>query len=543
MDELSLHLTRFSRRIHLRECWQLAQKTLWVAFLFGVLLQILGRILPIKFLDGWTLLSLTAWVMVILSIWGLKRQSLLKTAQRVDIELKLKERLSTALTIEAGTTEFPSLLITAQREDALSAARKIQEKSAFPLQSNKRQLGAAGIMLVVLLVLVFIFNPMDVVIAQENAVEQAAQEEAEKIEQLEEQIKKDERLSEEERQALLDELAQLATALKTNPGDLEQAMADISKLEKSLQERQTPNSAAQAANLQSLMQQLQAFANQEEEPELDLAEAAEKALNELAEQISSMDEGQRQELAQALAQMAAQAAQSGNQQLAQALASMAQAMQAGDAQAAAQAAQNAAQAITQAQQSQALQQALQNALNQMQSSRSALSQAAQSAAMAAGQRPGQGQNPGQSPGISSGQGAPGQGQSGSQGQPGGPGGGTQATALPPNTGVGVARPPQGQKPGTTGADISPQIYTPFQFGPPSGSPLTIPGQDTGQGQTQTSQSQSQLPGAFNPALVPYYQVFNYYLNVANLAMQQAYIPPALLQYIQLYFLSLQPASP
>jgi hypothetical protein len=85
-----------------------------------------------------------------------------------------------------------------------------------------------------------------------------------------------------------------------------------------------------------------------------------------------------------------------------------------------------------------------------------------------------------------------------------------------------------------------QVYAPWQRPAGSTGELTIPGLETGQGETQTRQGQSNLPGASNPALVPYQQVFNNYLSAANQALGQSYIPAGMTDYIRQYFSQLNP---
>jgi hypothetical protein len=70
--------------------------------------------------------------------------------------------------------------------------------------------------------------------------------------------------------------------------------------------------------------------------------------------------------------------------------------------------------------------------------------------------------------------------------------------------------------------------------------MIIPGQDTGEGETQVIEGEGALPGADNPSLVPYSSVFYSYLNAANQAMENSYIPSAMLDYVRQYFTQLEP---
>ena len=65
--------------------------------------------------------------------------------------------------------------------------------------------------------------------------------------------------------------------------------------------------------------------------------------------------------------------------------------------------------------------------------------------------------------------------------------------------------------------------------------IFIPGQDTGQGTTQEKETKDPLPGAPNPALVPYREVYQRYMDAASQALEQSYIPSGLKDYVKGYF--------
>ena len=72
----------------------------------------------------------------------------------------------------------------------------------------------------------------------------------------------------------------------------------------------------------------------------------------------------------------------------------------------------------------------------------------------------------------------------------------------------------------------------------TGNEVFIPGQETGQGTTEERETENPLPGAPNPALVPYRQVIQSYRDAANQALEQSYIPSGLKDYVKAYFLGL-----
>ena len=49
-----------------------------------------------------------------------------------------------------------------------------------------------------------------------------------------------------------------------------------------------------------------------------------------------------------------------------------------------------------------------------------------------------------------------------------------------------------------------------------------------------------LPGAPGQVLVPYHEVYYHYLDTANRAMEQSYIPSGLKDYVREYFSRLEP---
>jgi hypothetical protein len=64
--------------------------------------------------------------------------------------------------------------------------------------------------------------------------------------------------------------------------------------------------------------------------------------------------------------------------------------------------------------------------------------------------------------------------------------------------------------------------------------------DTGQGSTQVRPGENAAPGMPNPPLVPYEQAYYSYLNTAMQSLSQDYIPVSLVNYVQQYFLLLEP---
>jgi hypothetical protein len=536
MDELQPYLKRFAHRIRWRSGWLLAQRSLWFVAATSLLIQVLGRLAPIEQLQLWTALPVVLWLLMVPGFTLIRPLSAIQVARQVDLELDLKQRLSTALALSDIRTEtnknFPDYLLTAQRRDALLYANQIQTARDFPISFLRRPSLTAAILVLCIVVLVFFPNPMDAVIAQRRQVAQAAVEQAQKIDDLRKDIAAADELSPEAREELLRQLAELSDALRENPGDLEQALADLARLETALQAKLDPDADAQAANLRALASQLAALSGEQLSPEEQTLEAVLQALEAITAQTGSLSSMEQAELAQTLAELAANASQTGDLQLAQALSALSLAVSTGDQGAAGQAVSDSQVAIAQASQRLLDQQALQTAVNQLAASGQALAQAGNplSGQPIAG-RPGE--NPASSPGNSSGQ---------ASGQPAGQttGGGTRADTLPPSQGSGKAGAPQGPADSPTTSNPDGQIYAPRLAGGGQGDPLFIPGSDTGQGDTQVSEGNTPLPGAANPSLVPYEQVYFDYLQAASQAMNQLVIPADLEAFVREYFSQLEP---
>jgi len=111
MDELKSYLVRFCRRMRLRNGWELAQRSLWIAALLALLIQLAGRFLPIERLWLWTLAPFLAWFLVVVGIAIFQPWPLLRIARHVDVELNLFERLSTCLVLQETRQAFPPELV------------------------------------------------------------------------------------------------------------------------------------------------------------------------------------------------------------------------------------------------------------------------------------------------------------------------------------------------------------------------------------------------------------------------------------------------
>lgn len=101
---LHAHLTRLSRRLRWRDGLHLAVSTLWPALLLAALIEIAARLWPIPDRHLWAATPLEIWLLGIILYTLIRPLPLTQIARRLDQELHLKDRLSTALELEAWKT-------------------------------------------------------------------------------------------------------------------------------------------------------------------------------------------------------------------------------------------------------------------------------------------------------------------------------------------------------------------------------------------------------------------------------------------------------
>ena len=492
----------------------------------GLMIQTISRIIPIPNQRVWTFIPLLLWIPGSWLVTYLRRFSLMHAAIQVDQELDLKERLSSALAFQGYPA--PSQVVDfyrRQRADAILHAAEIEANTAFPLHWLRRPLLTAVVLLVLTAASLFLPNRMDLRLQQRQALKEAAQEQAQSIERLAEQVRANEELSPEAKEELMRRLAELAEALRLNPGDLEQALADLSRFDEQVSAGLDPSLDVQQVYLDLLAKRLSGMLGSETGEES--IETSQAALDKLEEMVDSLTEEELEQLARQLAQMSAQAVQAGASEQGQALAALAQALSSGEAQTTGQAIQNLQASLENLNQQLNDQNAQQAALAQSRAAQAAIGRTAQALARLQGSsgQPGSGSQPGQGT---------------SQGQTVG-GGGSKANTLPPATGGNMNLPsPHGQAAQAQTGIFNDQVYAPWERSASEGEELFIPGQDTGEGETSTRESEGSQAGLVNPALMPYARVFPQYLYAANQALDRAAIPLELRDYVRQYFSSLEP---
>jgi hypothetical protein len=532
-DALVSLLRPLGRRLRTRDALFLATRTVWLAFLGGVLVQIAGRLVPLERRVLWSVAPLIVWTAAVLGYAFLRRQPLDLVARRVDAEVHLKERLATALELESwgigrltdsdsppdSLPRYQPALVALQQRDALAAAQALDPYRHLPLHIARRPLALAAALSVAAGLLAFLPNPMDEILVRRAAVREELERQAENVEALQEEIQGQEELSPEDREELLKQLEELVKELRANRGDPEEALADLSRVEEALRQRLDLEAGARAAALEQMAADLTSLSD-EGRPK-DAAEMAER-LQELAAQLDEMEDSEREALARAWERMASQVAPT-DAPLAQALAFLANAARQGDSTAAAQAAQAAARALSQAARDLATQEALNRALSQLQrSSRQVAQSGPQGQASAPGQGVGQELGPGQGQG---------QGQGGQ--------GGTSARTLPPGQWPGrMGEPDRPNRPEAVG-ELD-EVYAPWLRPGGEGEEAFIPGREGAGGETTVRTERDSLPGTESEALVPYSDVYATYREAAAQAMERETIPMGLKDYVREYFSRLEP---
>ncbi len=473
-----------------------------------------ARLLQLEFLTLVTALpftsALTASLLAV--FWPISH---LKAARALDLELRLDERISTALELNQHPQNIPAEIRQKQLADALTAAQTIQPHRDLPLRIRPSE---ALLALALTLILAAVYTRSEALFQaaqQARDVQKAITQETKQIEALLKQLETDPTLSEEQKKALTAPLEAALNNLEQNPS-LESSVSTLVSASEKLEALTNPQAGAAAQALQKagsdLARQensaLQALGQQlaQGNPLAAAAELANLDLSQLSQAEAAQTAAQLEQLAQAL--------QATNPQLAGQLKQAAQALQNGDTAAAQQALNQAAQSLTQAGQQQALSQAAGQAAKQLQQG------AGQIVAAGGGQTPGASPNP-QNGSMSAAGSGLGPGQSAENG----------------GQAAGDAPIPQNNGAGDGGATTYEQIYAPSLLGGPDGPQV---GLSSGSGEGEIIGQGPLTPGQDGQSLVPYDQVFGQYEQLNNQAIENGDIPFEFSQVIRNYFDSLKP---
>ena len=177
-------------------------------------------------------IALVAW----LAWCGVRRPTLVDTARRADDELGLRERLATSLELAvADPPDGPAgELVELQLRDARAQLATVDEPHAFrPTVARRPALAAVGAVAFVALLAVWP-NPQDGVIADRRAARNAAQEVANRVEQIANRAERPGEANDPRRQALIDELRNLVRQLRAQGNDRQATLARIGSVQEQL---------------------------------------------------------------------------------------------------------------------------------------------------------------------------------------------------------------------------------------------------------------------------------------------------------------------
>ena len=439
----------------------------------------------------------------------------LRAARTFDRVFHLDERVSTALELNQNGT-LPTRMIQQQLDDALASARDVQPRRQLPLRLKTLE-GFLALVLALLLALVYARGGTWFTAAShQRAVQQAVDEQAEKIEEILKQIESNDALTEEQKRALSQPLEEALRGLQNNPSQ-EGAVSILTSTSEKLQALSDPQAQKISEALQNAGETL---ASQEGSPlegvgqELAKGNAVNAATQLSQIDVSQLSPAEQEQLASQLETLANSVA-STNPQLAAQLNQAAQALQNGDTAAAQQALDAASESLAQAGQQLTYSQTATQLATQMGQG------AGQVLAAGGGQQAGAGTTPSgdNAGGAGSGRGSGGSDESGSGNEVG-------SSPIPQNNGAGDG--------GQSGYE---QIYAPNLIGGENGENVNLPnsgedGATVGEGPTD--------PGAPGASLVPYNEALPEYEAANQQAIESGAVPFEFIQIILDYFDSLTP---
>lgn len=517
-----------------------APRGLAIGLVLGLILAVAARVWPLvpksTLIPLIIILALIGLVAALIAVWVWQR-STLDLARIFDRTFGLKERMSTAVELATGRLPVESEgLADRQYHQTLRVASRVHPGEHLPLRANWREWAALLVPIAGLALVLWLPNPQDQVIAQQQEIEEAIDRELEELRELREEVLTNEELNPEEQQAIVEALDEAIETLEQPGVTQEEAVAALEAAEQELRDLSGEAAREQQQALEEASDALSSSEAAQEAAEALAqgdAEAAAEALDNI--DADSLTPEEQQALAEALEQ-AAEALEGTNPGAAQAMQEAADALRSGDAAAA--------------------EVALGEAAGEMAESGSGgegegepntqqveeyADQVGKGQSDVAGAGRGQGSQPGQS-GMGqtqpqSGQG-PGEGQQEGQ-QPGGGGSGRGE-----GTGEAQGGPEQDMGtdngPGDGGETIYDDVYSPQRIGGEGGPEVDVPG-DPGAGVPTGAEGEF----AENPtgdATVPYNEVYGDYEGAVNEALDTGYVPLSLRDLIQQYFSRLDPSD-
>ncbi len=364
LQQTSLHLTRevrrWDRRLRLRTSLVWGVRALTAGFSGGVAIAVVARLTP--WLLPNQIVLITALVTGVLlagtlgTIWIWPR-SAAAAARYFDRRFALKERVSTALEVSAGSLHVPEPLAQRQLSDAVNVVKKTNTNISALLPVfvvSWREIVMLLVMAGAFAFLILSDNPKDREILAKRDLQAALNQQAQNLADAVEQIDANDALTEAEKQALREPLNEAREILNQENISQQEAMAAMAQAEQAMSEmadgmaanqeeayQQAASELAQSEMTASLAQALQ-------QPDLSAAaDEMEKLADDIAQ--NNLSEADRNALADRL-EAAADQLEENNPALAEKLREAAEALRDGDIQKAQEAMREAAEMMREQQQ-------------------------------------------------------------------------------------------------------------------------------------------------------------------------------------------------
>ena len=316
MIELRRSLGRFRRRLWLRRVVRNGSLILAGVLVIQLGLAIVARLMPFEWHAFAAALVVLGGLVALLIDAVRVRPTLAEAALAADSEDGLSDRVSTALALasvgpapERDDSDTYEHLVRLQRHDALSSLETADPRGLrIPFPRRQGAVAAlAGLLLVPALLLPNIQND---VLAQRERMRDAAQQQAERIEETANRLATG-RTSPDPRADLAEELRRLARELRDRPEDLDQQLARLGSLEDALRSQIDPANEQRAAAITSLSRSLsRAATGSDSNPQGDPQKTNED-LDDLKDRLPEMSDEERDALARQLAEMDSTARQAG----------------------------------------------------------------------------------------------------------------------------------------------------------------------------------------------------------------------------------------
>ena len=218
-------LKKFRQRILLR----FLAEGLSIASFWGIgcgfLLILLSFVFPIEGVWAWGIFT---WGMVMLLALGLlwiRRPRKEKLAQSID-SFGMKERLQTMYALREKSDDFAQL----QRAETLSTLQYLDPKIMIPIPIPSRRILISGLCMLLCGAVCLLPSPQDEILNRRKEIRTAMVTQAEKLRQVQEELRQNDDLTAEEKTALNEKLEELAQALREGK-DYKESIKKMSELQ------------------------------------------------------------------------------------------------------------------------------------------------------------------------------------------------------------------------------------------------------------------------------------------------------------------------